>query len=85
MKKIVNGELVDTPEAEELELQSRQAPTLGYRELRRLAYGSIGDQLDMLYKELDLLYIQLAAAGVDLNPGPFYTHIQQVKTKIPKI
>jgi hypothetical protein len=48
-----------------------------YRVARGIGYGSIGDQLDMLYKEIQ-------ATGTISNTGPWATHINNVKQTIPK-
>lgn len=48
-----------------------------YRVARGIGYGSIGDQLDMLYKEIQ-------ATGTISNIGPWVTHISNVKQAIPK-
>ena len=49
----------------------------GYRVARGIAYTSIGDQLDMLYKELK-------TNGTISNTGPWALHISNVKATIPK-
>jgi hypothetical protein len=48
-----------------------------YRVARTIAYTEIGNQLDMLYKELQ-------ATGTISNSGPWATHIASVKQAIPK-
>jgi hypothetical protein len=48
-----------------------------YRVARTIAYTEIGNQLDMLYKELQ-------ATGTISNSGPWATHIASVKAAIPK-
>ena len=48
-----------------------------YRVARTIAYTEIGNQLDMLYKELK-------ATGTISNSGPWATHIASVKAEIPK-
>lgn len=48
-----------------------------YRVARTIAYTEIGNQLDMLYKELQ-------ATGTISNSGPWATHIASVKSAIPK-
>ena len=48
-----------------------------YKVARQIAYLSTGDQLDMLYKELQ-------ATGTISSTGPWATHIQSVKATIPK-
>ena len=48
-----------------------------YRVARTIAYTEIGNQLDMLYKELQ-------ATGTISNSGPWATHIASVKATIPK-
>ena len=48
----------------------------GYIEKRQAEYGGIGDQLDMLYKDID---------GAKLNKnGSFYKHVKKVKEDNPK-
>lgn len=49
----------------------------GYKVARGIAYKSIGDQLDMLFKEIQ-------ATGTISNTGPWATHITAVKAAIPK-
>jgi hypothetical protein len=49
----------------------------GYRVARTIAYQGTGDQLDMLFKELQ-------ATGTISNTGPWATHIASVKAAIPK-
>ena len=49
----------------------------GYRVARSIAYKSIGDQLDMLFKEIQ-------TTGTISNTGPWATHIASVKAEIPK-
>ena len=48
-----------------------------YRVARTIAYTEIGNQLDMLYKELQV-------TGTISNSGPWATHIASVKAAIPK-
>ena len=49
----------------------------GYKVARAIGYKSIGDQLDMLYKEIQ-------ATGTISNTGPWSTHIASIKAAIPK-
>jgi hypothetical protein len=49
----------------------------GYKVARQIAYTRIGDQLDMLYKELQ-------TTGTISNTGPWATHVAAVKATIPK-
>ena len=49
----------------------------GYKFARIIAYKSVGDQLDMLYKEIQ------SKGSIDSN-GDWYQHITQVKSDIPK-
>lgn len=49
----------------------------GYRVARTIGYKPIGDQLDMLFKEVQ-------ATGTISNTGPWATHIASVKAAIPK-
>lgn len=49
----------------------------GYKVARAIAYTEIGNQLDMLYKEIQ-------ATGTISNTGPWATHISTVKESIPK-
>lgn len=49
----------------------------GYKVARTIAYTSTGDQLDMLFKELQ-------TTGTISNTGPWATHIASVKAAIPK-
>lgn len=49
----------------------------GYLVARSVAYSSIGNQLDMIYKEL-------MATGSISATGPWAEHITQVKNAIPK-
>lgn len=48
-----------------------------YKVARSIAYTEIGNQLDMLYKEIK-------ATGTISNTGPWATHISSVKATIPK-
>jgi len=48
-----------------------------YKVARAVAYTGIGDQLDMLYKEI-------LANGTISASGPWATHIATVKSQIPK-
>ena len=48
-----------------------------YKVARSIAYTDIGNQLDMLYKEIQ-------ATGTISNVGPWSTHISAVKLAIPK-
>ena len=48
-----------------------------YKVARSIAYMGVGDQLDMLYKELQ-------TAGSISATGPWANHITAVKTDIPK-
>ena len=47
-----------------------------YKDIRIAEYGSIGDQLDMLYKDID--------AGKLNKNGEFYKHVKKVKEDNPK-
>jgi hypothetical protein len=49
----------------------------GYKVARTIGYTSIGDQLDMLFKEVQ-------ATGTISNTGPWATHIASIKAAIPK-
>lgn len=48
-----------------------------YKVARTIAYTGIGEQLDMLFKELQ-------TTGTISNSGPWSTHIASVKAAIPK-
>jgi hypothetical protein len=48
-----------------------------FKESRRTAYGSIGDQLDLLFKELD-------ANGSISKDGEWFQQIKEAKDSIPK-
>lgn len=48
-----------------------------YKVARIIAYKSAGEQLDMLFKELQ-------ATGTVSSDGPWATHVAQVKANIPK-
>lgn len=49
----------------------------GYKVARGIMYGSLGDQLDMMYKEIQ--------ANGTLSPdGPWATHVANVKATLPK-
>lgn len=48
-----------------------------YKVARGIGYGSIGDQLDMLFKEV-------MATGTISNTGPWATHIAAIKAALPK-
>jgi hypothetical protein len=49
----------------------------GYKVARGIGYKSIGDQLDMIFKELQ-------ATGTISNVGPWATHVASIKAAIPK-
>ena len=49
----------------------------GYKVARSIAYTGLGDQLDMIFKEIQ-------ATGTISNSGPWATHIASVKAMIPK-
>ena len=49
----------------------------GYKVARQIAYGLIGDQLDMIYKEIQ-------ATGTIAADGEWATKITNVKAAIPK-
>jgi hypothetical protein len=49
----------------------------GYRVARQIAYKSVGEQMDMMFKEL-------AATGTIAPDGPWASHIASVKEAIPK-
>lgn len=48
-----------------------------YKVARAIAYTEIGNQLDMLFKELQ-------TTGTISNSGPWATHVASVKATIPK-
>ena len=48
-----------------------------YKVARAIAYGDIGNQLDMLYHELN-------TTGTISNTGPWVSHIRSMKANIPK-
>ena len=48
-----------------------------YKVARTIGYGSYGDQLDLLFKEVQ-------ATGTISNSGPWATHIASIKAQIPK-
>jgi len=48
-----------------------------YKVARTIAYTDVGNQMDMLFKELQ-------ATGTISNSGPWATHIASVKAAIPK-
>lgn len=49
----------------------------GYKVARQIAYKGVGEQMDMMFKEL-------AATGTISPDGPWATHIATVKATIPK-
>ena len=49
----------------------------GYKVARTIAYGSVGDQLDLLYKEIQ-------TTGTISATGTWAQHIANVKQTIPK-
>lgn len=49
----------------------------GYKLARVIAYKNIGEQLDMLYRELK------DKGSIDIN-GEWFAHIENVKASIPK-
>lgn len=48
-----------------------------YKVARAIAYGSVGEQMDMMFKELQ-------ATGTLSQDGPWATHVAKVKSDIPK-
>lgn len=48
-----------------------------YKVARGIGYGSVGDQLDMLFKEV-------MSTGTISNSGPWVTHVASIKAAIPK-
>lgn len=48
-----------------------------YKVARQIAYTEVGNQLDMLFKEI-------RATGTISNTGPWATHIASVKQALPK-
>lgn len=52
------------------------SPKLIYDQARKLTYGSLGAQLDMLWHDID--------AGTLDKTGNFYNYIKQIKEKNPK-
>ena len=57
-------------------LQLLHKVVMAYAEARIAGYGSIGDQLDMLYKDID--------AGKLNKNGAWYKFIKKVKEDNPK-
>lgn len=49
----------------------------GYKVARQIAYNGLGEQLDMIFKELQ-------ATGTISNTGAWASHIASVKAAIPK-
>jgi hypothetical protein len=49
----------------------------GYLVARAIAYGSVGEQMDMMFKEIQ-------ATGTLSPDGPWATHVAKVKADIPK-
>ena len=82
MYKNVNGEKVLMSPEEEAELVALNQELLDkqalnqYKYERVEAYGRIGDQLDMIYRDIQ--------NGTFDQFGEFFTHIDTVKTNIPK-
>jgi hypothetical protein len=50
-----------------------------YKRSRKLLYGEISDQLDMLFKDIDS-----GVFGENAKQGLFYKHISKVKESIEK-
>ena len=88
MKKMLNGVLMDMTSEEVilknkhteewLEEQSKIVPTPAYVSERKLAYPSIGDQLDMLWHSID------RDGELKSKYYDFYEAIKAVKVKNPK-
>lgn len=82
MKKIVNGIEVTLTAQEEVEeaaigaLNDADRAANDYKDKRKKAYGPIGEQLDMLYRDID--------AGKLDKTGELYIHLKGVKDTIPK-
>lgn len=49
----------------------------GYKVARQIAYKSVGEQMDMMFKEL-------SATGSIAPDGPWASHVASVKATIPK-
>lgn len=49
----------------------------GYKVARQIAYKSVGEQMDMIFKEL-------ANTGTLSSDGPWASHVASVKAEIPK-
>lgn len=83
MHKIVNGKTVElTPEEEraflkEAKEEQEKFEKNEYKELRRKDYGNIGDQLDMLYHDIQTMNT------VDQRSS-WYKKIKAIKDKYPK-
>lgn len=83
--KMVNGVRLPLTEEEEKEFAEREAAweaaaparkAEAIREARKAAYGDIGAQLDMLYRDI--------LAGKPLTEGTFAANIEAVKKAHPK-
>jgi hypothetical protein len=70
--RIENGSFVDFDP-----LQQQSFIENGYKVARQIAYKSTGEQLDMLYKEIQ-------STGTISSNGPWAQHITEVKQNIPK-
>ena len=63
-------------EAGEAEIIAYVEPVPDYAELRRKAYGALGDQLDMLWHAID--------EDLPLKDSDFYSTLKAVKATYPK-
>lgn len=83
MHKIVNGKTVELTLEEERAFlkeskeEQEKFEKNEYKELRRNEYGNLGDQLDMLYHDIQSMN------AVDQR-STWYKKIQAIKNKYPK-
>jgi hypothetical protein len=70
--RYINGEVVKYNVLDDSTFQQH-----GYKVARGIKYGSLGDQLDMLYHELQ-------TTGSISATGPWASHITATKNAIPK-
>lgn len=82
MTKLINGERVEVSQEEETQILAENAAAEAEKQAiawiyeRIKAYGSLAEELDMLYHDIDNECLD--------KTGEFYLHCKSVKDSIPK-
>ena len=82
MYKIIDGEVIEltgddlAAEQARIVAEVAAAAAISYIEARLTAYGKLGDQFDMVYRDIKNECLD--------QTGEFFTFIDNVKTTIPK-